>query len=339
MSLSDRVETLVVWSSFFAISMFVLTIVSIVTMVSYLVWEEVEAWTSVGACMVVMFILMILLCATSIPTAMRVAKETGSKKSLRALYIYLLIPVVIISVMVGNSATFFLNVLIFGWPLFLISGILVVIAANWMSVEVKSLSFRVRCGFCKVDFDMIMDDLVGVCSHCGAANWNPFKPTERKEAQSAIKAYQPGLPTGPRTFDLSGSKTERDLSVTAIIFLTVGSILFITGGVILLIEFWGWIESLLGLIFIGGGIFGLFGSFLLHKRTHYIVPVAASTILLMFSFGAFLVIDICGIALGGFAFVTLFLSIQLWISRKRGRKIKVPVGTKVDVDIINARQW
>ncbi len=78
MSLTSRAEDLVMWSSFFAFIMFLLAIVSIVTMVSYLWDGSVDAWVSVGGCMVGMFLILIMLCVTTIPVALRVAKESWS---------------------------------------------------------------------------------------------------------------------------------------------------------------------------------------------------------------------------------------------------------------------
>ena len=153
-----------------------------------------EAWVGVGGCMVGMFLILILLCVKTIPVALRVTKESGSKESLRALYIYIFLPVVFIGIMVGNSANYFLNVMIFGWPLFMVSGVLMVIAANWMRTEVRLLSFRVRCGFCKEEFDMVRDELVGYCAYCGAPNWNPYKPQDRELVKRTMKAYQPLTP-------------------------------------------------------------------------------------------------------------------------------------------------
>ncbi|NIP33545.1 MAG: hypothetical protein GWN18_01300, partial [Thermoplasmata archaeon] len=194
MTLASKAEEVATFSMFYAFVMFVLAIVSMIMTSSYLSTGEVEAWASVGMCMVGMFIFLVIMCATTIPAAIRVANETGTEESQRALYIFLLLPVIFIAVMVGNSANYFLNVLIFGWPLFLISGVLMMLASNWLRIEANLIGFKVRCGQCGISFTIDKDETYGICSICGAPNWNPFKPEERKELERTMVAYTPKGP-------------------------------------------------------------------------------------------------------------------------------------------------
>jgi len=196
-----------------------------------------------------------------------------------------------------------------------------------MRKEAQLLTFHVRCGFCKEDFAMDRDVLVGFCDYCGARNWNPYKPKDKELVERAMKAYQP---TSPGVYGSRKRSPGKEQAVSVMMFLVVTSVLALIGGAFLVIEAWDLVEIGLGLAFAGAGVFGLLASFLLSKRMDHFIPVVASTLLLFLAFVAFMLFDICGIAIGGFAVFALFLSLQLWMSQKKGRKIRVPVGTVID---------
>jgi MFS family permease len=330
MSLASRARDLLMWSSFFAIIMIILAITSMVTMISYLRDGSVEAWISVGGCMVGMFILLVLLCVTTIPLALRIAKESGSKQSLSALYIYILLPLVFIGVMVGNSANYFLNVMIFGWPIFLVSGALMVIAANWINSEARMLSFSVKCGFCSVEFDMMQDELFAHCVNCGAANWNPLKPKDRAEIERVVKAYEPAKSIALGDFNRRARNLQMDPPVFLMIFLAIASCLAFIGGLFLLVESWDWQSGALGLATLLVGVFGMVASYRVMGNNDSILPVLASTILMALSFVTLIIFEVCGVVLGTLSMISFFLSYDLWMLRKKGRKIRVPLGTVID---------
>ncbi len=332
MTLASKAEEVATFSMFYAFVMFVLAIVSMIMTSSYLETGEVEAWASVGICMVGMFIFLVFMCATTIPAAIRVAQESGSEESQRALYIFLLLPVIFIAVMVSNSANYFLNVLIFGWPLFLISGVLMMLAANWLRIEANLLGFKVRCGQCGVSFNIDKDETYGICSVCGAPNWNPFKPEERKELERTMVAYTPKGPGDPIESQETTKRMTNDLMGYLTGFLLITSALSLVGGFTVLVETWGWDTEgvLAGLVFLVAGVIGFFAYGAMLYGRSYLAPLVASSILLILSIFLFIVFDVCGIIFGGFAVASWYYSYQLWMRTQRGRKVRVPVGRVPD---------
>jgi MFS family permease len=327
MTLASKAEDVVVLATFYSFIMLLLAIVSAFMTGSYLVTGEVEAWASVGACMVGMFAMLIVMCATTIPTAMRVAKESGTRESQRALYVFLLLPLVFLGVMVGNSANYFLNVLIFGWPLFLVSSILMFLAASWLRTEAKLMGFKVRCGSCDSAFDVDRDETVACCHWCGAPNWNPLRPEARRIAERRLVAYEARMPQVPAEFTTRSGESFRNLKGSVVGFLIVTSACSMAGGLVVLYYAWDEEEALIGLGFTAGGIIGLYALYQVARRGSFFAPVVASAVLLTLALFAFILFAVCGVLLGGFAVVTFYLSVQLWMRTGRGRKIRVPAGT------------
>ncbi len=142
-----------------------------------------------------------------------------------------------------------------------------------------------------------------------------------------MKAYHPST---PGVLERRSRNPERDHLVSVMMFLVVTSVLALTGGAFFLIEAWDWVEIGMGVASVGAGAFGLLAAFPLNNRRDYLIPLVASTLLLLLAFGAFMLFPICGIAIGGFAIFAFFLSFQLWMFHKKGRKIRVPIGTVVD---------
>jgi MFS family permease len=338
MTLASKAEDVVVLSMFYSFVMFLLSIVSMYMTGSYLLTGEVEAWGTVGACMVGMFVMLIIVSATTIPTAMRVAKETGSRESQRALYIFLLLPIVFLGVVVGNSANYFLNVLIFGWPLFLASGILMLLASNWLRTEARLFGFRVRCGSCGSAFNIDKDEAMAYCDLCGAPNWNPLRTEARKMVERNLVAYEAEMPITSAEFTTRSGDSFRNLKESVVGFLIVTSAFSMAGGLVVLYFAWDEEEVMIGALFAGGGVIGLYAMYQVVGGRSFFAPVVASTVLLLLAFIAFIFFDVCGVLLGGFAVVTFFVSLQLWVRTGRGRKIRVPAGS-VDEEAVDLARY
>ncbi len=334
MTLASKAEDVVVLATFYSFIMLLLAIVSMFTTGSYLVSGEVEAWASVGACMVGMFAMLIVMCATTIPAALRIAKESGTAESQRALYVFLLLPLLFLGVMVGNSANYFLNVLIFGWPLFLASSILMFLAASWLRTEANLMGFKVRCGSCERTFDIDRDEVMAYCHWCGAPNWNPLRPEARRIAERNLVAYETKMPILPAEFTTRSGESFRSLKGSVVGFLIVTSACSMAGGLVVLYYAWDEEEVLIGTGFTVGGVIGFYALYQLARMRSFFAPVMASAVLLTLALFAFILFAVCGVLLGGFAVVTFYLSVQLWLRTGKGRKIRVPAGS-VEGEVID----
>ena len=152
MNLTHRVDSIVFWSTLFAIFMFGLAVVSIIEHYWFISSDGEGDIIAGGVGIAVEFVMLLLISAYAVPTAIQVAKRRRTPKSLRALYVFMLLPIVFIGVVVGMGSVTLLNVMLFGWPLFITVGCLVPWAAYTLQREVGFLHCNVRCGAGRMPF-------------------------------------------------------------------------------------------------------------------------------------------------------------------------------------------
>ena len=116
MNLTDRVDRIVFWSTVFAIFMIGVAVVSIFEHYEYVTSGGEEGIFLGGLCIAIEFAILLLISAYAVPAAMQVAKRRRTPESLRALYVFLLLPIVFIvsALATGVAAVTFVMALLRG---------------------------------------------------------------------------------------------------------------------------------------------------------------------------------------------------------------------------------
>ncbi|MCK5415769.1 MAG: hypothetical protein KAJ35_10345 [Thermoplasmata archaeon] len=329
MNLTDRVDRIVFWSTVFAIFMIGLAVVSIFEHYEYVTSGGEEGIFLGGLCIAIEFAILLLISAYAVPAAMQVAKRRRTPKSLRALYVFMLLPIVFIGVVVGMGSVTLLNVMLFGWPLFITAGSLVPWAAYTLQREAGFLHFLVRCGFCKIPFKMERTAKTRKCPYCLMENRNPYMPTDASAVEMDPRD-EPLDPSVDSPFGYSDGMRMRELPATITAFLTPAALVGLLIGAILMFDAWDDSELLLGLGFFVAGLFGFCASaWLVHNRDP-ILTIAASFSLMVLGLGGVVVVNVFGLFVGLMAMPALVFSIQLMQANNRAKSRRVRFGTLVD---------
>lgn len=328
MKLLERADGLFMFSALYSLAMCLLTAFSIVATAEYVTHGTVTAYRGPGACMVMSFAVLIMLAAYSVPTALAVARAAGSRASLRAAYVYLLLPLVFLGLLVGNSANWFLNALAFGWPLFLVIAVAVPVASYTVKREAATLYRPVRCHTCHCAFYILFDAPSEVCPYCFFTNANPYLPDNRDDPRLALGGFAPG---DPRQFGGPGTLPQADLRGTVAFFLIPASLISLVLGFILMPNAARWgdtVEVLVTAAIIVLGFFGLLAVYLAYTRRSNVVGLVVSALLVLEGIFLLLVWDFLGLAIGLLAACALVFSVRLAATRprSRGRMVRVPKG-------------
>ena len=329
MNLTHRVDSIVFWSSLFAIFMFGLAVVSIIEHYWFISSDGEGDIIAGGVGIAVEFVMLLLISAYAVPTAIQVAKRRRTPKSLRALYVFMLLPIVFIGVVVGMGSVTLLNVMLFGWPLFITVGCLVPWAAYTLQREVGFLHCNVRCGACRMPFKMERSAKIRKCPYCLVENRNPYMPSDASavERDPSDETLDPVVDS---PWGYSDGMRMRELPATITAFLTPAALVGLLIGAILMFDAWDDSELLLGLGFFVAGLFGFCASaWLVHNRDP-ILTIAASFSLMVLGLGGVVVVNVFGLFVGLMAMPALVFSIQLMQANNRAKSRRVRFGTLVD---------
>lgn len=329
MNLTDRVDSIVFWSTVFAIFMFGLAVVSIIEHYEFISSDGEEGIFAGGVCMAIEFAMLLLISAYAVPAAMQVAKRRRTPKSLRVLYVFMLLPIVFIGVVVGMGSVTLLNVMLFGWPLFLVTGFLVPWAAGTLQREVGFLHCNVRCGACRMPFKMERSAKIRKCPYCLEENRNPHLPRDANADERDVwdETLDPVLDP---PFGYSDGMRMREIPATITAFLTPAALVGLLIGAVLMYDAWDNSELLLGLGFVVAGLFGFCASAWLVHSKDPILTIAASFSLVLLGLGGVVVVDVFGLFVGLMALPALAFSIQLMLANNRAKSRRVRFGTLVD---------
>jgi hypothetical protein len=190
LSLPSRIYNTTVLCLFFSFGMAFLSIVSLATFIDWAKNGTFSLLAGPGICLVFELVLIVGMSYVTIPTAMAVVAFTGTKDSLRAMYVMMLWPVIFATFMFGNAAGLFVNAYVFGWPLFIASALSMPYAAYTLRREATVAALvraaLLRCYSCNQLFYIERTSPRGFCPHCHCENENTEALTSPSKAHPAL---------------------------------------------------------------------------------------------------------------------------------------------------------
>ena len=190
MSLASRIGTTITLCLTFSVFMGLLGVISLATFIDRVISGSFSLFIGPGACLVGELVMIIMMSYVTIPTAMDVVAFTGTKASMRAMYVLMLWPLIFAGSLFGNSAGLFVNAYVFGWPLFFASAIVMPAAAYTLKREatITALvrSAVIQCYACNQLF-YIERGLPGVCPHCHSVNDSPKTTAQIPDLSSSVR--------------------------------------------------------------------------------------------------------------------------------------------------------
>ena len=123
---------------------------------------------------ILMIMSLIIIMAVNVANGLMVTKVSKSLRSLRAMYISLLFPVILLGFIFVCFKDGFETTLIFGFPFFLVGTFALPYSAYVLAKEARELvrenTMILACYNCHYQFQMNRLDLEGACPVCGAPN-------------------------------------------------------------------------------------------------------------------------------------------------------------------------
>lgn len=155
-----------------------LAAMGLLQLATYLGGGDLEIYLECQVAMVLAFVLMIVVGVLNVLNALAVARLVKTPQVLRALYFFLLFPVVFAAIMLANSAEGYAAVLIFGAPLFIVGAVLMPYFANVIFVaaggQARRATVMLLCHRCGFMFLVYRDSSGARCPMCHVANRNPL---------------------------------------------------------------------------------------------------------------------------------------------------------------------
>ena len=213
MSLASRIGTTITLCLTFSVFMGILGIVSLATFIDWAISGSFSLFMGPGACLVGELVMIVIMSYVTIPTAMEVVAFTGTKASMRAMYILMLWPIIFAGFMFGNSAGLFVNAYVFGWPLFFASAILMPAAAYTLKREATITALvtcaALKCYACNQLFYIERGQPTGVCPHCHTLNENPKATSPILDLPPSVRHATSG---GDVMVDVLRARKEADVA-------------------------------------------------------------------------------------------------------------------------------
>ncbi|MCK5561619.1 MAG: hypothetical protein KAJ51_13535 [Thermoplasmata archaeon] len=129
-------------------------------------------------CLVLFFIFLVFIFILNVSNAIIVTRISKSTKSLRALYIFIFYPILLLSYLIACYEEFFQTALIFGFPIFIAGMILLPYGALVINTEARITLFQNLvinyCQNCYYPIQMHRDDQERRCVMCGTMTKNIY---------------------------------------------------------------------------------------------------------------------------------------------------------------------
>lgn len=155
--------------------------------IEYIEDQSVSFPFELPGCLVLFLIMLFLVYLTNIANGIMVTRISRSEKSLRALYIFIFYPVLLLSYLIASYEEIFQTALIFGFPLFLAGAVLMPYGALVIHTEAHMAVYRNLainyCLNCRYPIQMHREDKERRCPMCGAMTGNIYY----QEPQMAVE--------------------------------------------------------------------------------------------------------------------------------------------------------
>lgn len=157
-----------------------LSLISFIALAEYV--SEGEIYVSYGTfiCIPILLAVTVAACAINTTVARTVVTSSPDPKALRAAYLLVGYPIVMLSFLFATIGTGFAPSIAFGFPLFLAGTVLYPWASLIVRREFKNIIsaniLQVQCYNCRYVFEMnrVQDQVR--CPYCGEPNLNPLGP-------------------------------------------------------------------------------------------------------------------------------------------------------------------
>lgn len=175
-NITDRTELGFVFTLIFGFILASFSFLSSVVFFEYILDGSVSIPLELTPCMILFMIIFALLMLLNIFNGLFVSKISGSPQSLRALYISIFYPILLISFIIACFKEDFQTSFIFGFPFFILGAIILPYGAYVLNKEASAITQKnlvlVYCFNCHYPFEMYRFDKERTCPVCGALNRN-----------------------------------------------------------------------------------------------------------------------------------------------------------------------
>jgi hypothetical protein len=176
----DRIVTGVPFTWLIGLGLLLFAFISFMQFTAYLEDGSVGAFFQITPCIIAFIIVFVITYIFNISSGLIVARASKSNKSLRAFYILLFYPIILLCFLFSSIAEGFQTVFIFGFPFFILGAILMVYAVHTVKGEAHVIMNKnlliFYCFNCRYLFEMHRLEKERRCPWCGAININQFHP-------------------------------------------------------------------------------------------------------------------------------------------------------------------
>lgn len=175
MHMADRTDMGFMLTLLLSLGFGVLSLLSAFTLIEYIIDRRVSTPFYMDVCVpILMTLSLIIIMAVNVANGRMITKVSKSPKSLRAMYISFLFPVILLSFIFACFKDGFKTTLIFGFPFFLVGTIALPYSAYVLAKEAREMvrenTMILTCYNCNYNFQMNRLDLEGLCPVCGVQN-------------------------------------------------------------------------------------------------------------------------------------------------------------------------
>ncbi|UCF08085.1 MAG: hypothetical protein JSW28_10680 [Thermoplasmata archaeon] len=173
-NITDRTEIGFVFTILFSLMLGLFTLFSVIVLIEYVIDESVSFPIYMTLCIPAMLLFLVTIMALNVANGLSISKVSESLNCLRALYISLFFPIVLVSFIVACFKDGFHTSLIFGFPFFFLGMLILPWSAYVLADEAKVIAREnlvfISCYHCRYPFQMNRLDFEGMCPVCGALN-------------------------------------------------------------------------------------------------------------------------------------------------------------------------
>lgn len=172
--INDRTELGLLFTSILSFFLMLITFLSFLVFMEYTFEESVLFPFYLSLCLPLFFTMLLLFITINIHNGYFVSKVSDTPQALRAFYIFIFYPILLVSFMIATIEYGFQTSLIYGFPIFFLGVILLPYSALVIHREALAIVNKnmllVYCHNCRYTFEMHRLDIEKRCPICGSQN-------------------------------------------------------------------------------------------------------------------------------------------------------------------------
>jgi len=169
--INDRTEFGLLLTSILSFFLILITFFSFLVFIEFTLEESVSFPLYLTLCLPLFFIMLLMMFTINIYNGYLVSKASDTLQSMRAFYIFIFYPILLISFMIATMEDGFQTSLIYGFPIFFLGVIFLPYSALIIHREalgmVNKNTVLIYCYNCRYTFEMHRLDLEKRCPLCG----------------------------------------------------------------------------------------------------------------------------------------------------------------------------